>query len=201
MIQQLVFRSRPGRERLRRVADVAIASAAILLSAPLLLLAAAAIALEDGRPVVFAQKRVGRYGRLFTMYKFRTMRKEACGDQLKPRSATDDRITRVGRILRKTSVDELPELINVLRGEMAIIGPRPEMPFLVRQYERWQHLRHLAKPGVTGLWQATCRTRLPLERPEATLVDLEYIRRASVAFDVAIIAQTIRTLVAPRGVV
>jgi lipopolysaccharide/colanic/teichoic acid biosynthesis glycosyltransferase len=197
----LIFRTRPARERLRRAADLAIASVALILTAPILLAAAAAIAIEDRGPVVFAQRRVGRYGRLFTMFKFRTMRADACDDRLKPRTSSDDRITRVGRILRKTSIDELPELINVLRGEMAIIGPRPEMPFLVRQYERWQHLRHLAKPGITGLWQATCRGDVPLQRPEATLVDLEYIRRASVAFDVLIIAQTVRALTSPRGVV
>lgn len=197
----LIFRTRPARERLRRAADLMIASAALILTAPILLAAAVAIAIEDRGPVVFAQRRVGRYGRLFTMFKFRTMRADACDDRLKPRTSSDDRITRVGRILRKTSIDELPELINVLRGEMAIIGPRPEMPFLVRQYERWQHLRHLAKPGITGLWQATCRGDVPLQRPEATLVDLEYIRRASVAFDVLIIAQTVRALTSPRGVV
>ena len=198
---RLIFRPRPARERLRRVADLAIAAIALLLTAPILVAAAIAIACEDRGPVLFSQQRVGRYGRLFTMIKFRTMRVTACGDRLKPTSSGDERITRVGRVLRKTSIDELPELFNVLRGEMAIIGPRPEMPFLVREYQRWQHLRHLAKPGITGLWQATRRTELPLQHPDATMIDLEYIRRASVAFDVLIIAQTFRALAMPRGVV
>ena len=193
------FRERPGYQRARRVFDLLIASLALAAAAPILLFAALAIRLEDGGPVLFSQVRVGRNGRLFTIFKLRTMRVAGCGDALKPAAGGDARITRVGRVLRKASIDELPQLFNVLRGEMAIVGPRPEMPFIVRNYERWQHLRHLAKPGVTGLWQTTCRSSIPLHEPAATHIDLEYIRTASMATDGRIVLRTFRALVFTEG--
>ncbi len=185
--------------RARRAFDLTVASLALAAASPVLLAAALVIRLEDGGPIFFKQKRVGQYGRLFTIYKFRTMRVTACGDAFKPNGGSDPRITRVGRFLRKASIDEFPQLINVLRGEMAIVGPRPEMPFIVRKYEKWQHLRHLTKPGVTGLWQTTCRSTVPLHRPEATRIDLEYIRTASMARDGAIVLRTFRALVSTQG--
>ena len=193
------FRERPGYQRARRVFDLVVASLALAAAAPILLFAALAIRLEDGGPVLFSQVRVGRNGRLFTIFKLRTMRVAGCGDALKPAAGGDVRITRVGRVLRKASIDELPQLFNVLRGEMAIVGPRPEMPFIVRNYERWQHLRHLAKPGVTGLWQTTCRSSIPLHEPAATHIDLEYIRTASMATDGRIVLRTFRALVFTEG--
>lgn len=183
----------------RRSIDIAIAMLCLLLLIPVLLLAAFAILLEDGRPVLFTQHRVGRFERLFTIYKFRTMYRHRCGDALTPSSSADSRLTRVGRLLRKTSIDELPQLFNVIRGDMSLVGPRPEMPFITRSYENWQHLRHLAPPGITGIWQTTCRSLVPLESPEATKIDLDYIRRASPALDVALLMRTVIAVMHTRG--
>jgi lipopolysaccharide/colanic/teichoic acid biosynthesis glycosyltransferase len=133
------------------------------------------------------------------MYKLRTMRKEMSYDALSPRADGDPRVTRVGRILRKCSLDEVPQFINVLRGEMAIVGPRPEMPFIVDKYEGWQHLRHVVTPGITCIWQANYRSTLPLECPEATLLDLMYIRLASPLTDVRIVLRTIGAVFSTKG--
>jgi lipopolysaccharide/colanic/teichoic acid biosynthesis glycosyltransferase len=195
----LVFRENIAYNRLRRVFDVAGALAMLVVAAPILTLASLAILIEDGGPIFFRQRRVGRFGRLFTIYKLRTMRKEKCVDSLSPTSGRDTRITRVGYWLRRSSIDELPQLVNILRGEMAFVGPRPEMPFVVREYQAWQHLRHLVTPGVTGFWQTTCRSTVPLHFPQATMLDLDYIRRASHTTDAAVLVRTIRTLISTEG--
>ncbi|MGD0050583.1 MAG: sugar transferase [Vulcanimicrobiaceae bacterium] len=195
----LVYGSRRSARFARRVLDLLVAVVALAVTAPLLLVAAGAIVAEDRGPVLFTQKRVGRFERLFTIYKLRTMRVEMCDDRLTPSTSRDARLTRVGRLLRRTSIDELPQLINVIRGEMSLIGPRPEMPFIVREYAPWQHLRHLAAPGLTGLWQVTCRSQIPLHWPEATLLDLEYIRRASPSTDLKILLETVRVVVNGQG--
>lgn len=179
--------------------DVVLAAVAILIAAPLLALAIFAILMEDGRPVFFAHRRAGRFERLFVLWKLRTMRVSDCEDRPSPRSAADPRVTRVGRILRRFSIDELPQLYNVIRGDMALVGPRPEMPFIVRRYEGWQHLRHLVRPGLTCLWQVELRSTVPLQRPEATALDLEYIRNASARLDGVLIARTLVALVRPKG--
>ncbi len=170
-----------------------------MVALPILLAAAIAIRLEDGGTIFFRQRRVGRFGRVFTIYKLRTMSAADCVDALSPTSGGDARVTRVGAVLRRTSIDELPQLINVLRGEMSVVGPRPEMPFIVKRYEPWQHLRHLATPGITGLWQTTCRSRVPLHRPEATQIDLEYVRTASTGTDSRIVLRTFRALLRADG--
>jgi lipopolysaccharide/colanic/teichoic acid biosynthesis glycosyltransferase len=185
--------------RLSRVIDVVGSACAIVLCVPLLAAAAIAIAIEDPGNPFFVQQRVGRFGRLFALYKLRTMRIDACGDALSPTAGGDRRITRVGRILRRLSIDELPQFYNVLRGDMALVGPRPEMPFLVRSYEPWQQLRLIVTPGLTGLWQVECRSTIPLHAPEATAIDLKYIRSASPLNDGRIIWRTIRAIVSPRG--
>ena len=196
----LVYRERPLGRRLRRMADIALASALLALSAPFWLLGAVAIYAEDGAPVLFKQRRAGRFERTFTIYKLRTMRKEHCGDHQSPRGNGDKRITRVGSLLRKTSIDELPQLFNVLRGDMSLIGPRPEMPAIINErYERWQHLRHLVQPGITGIWQATCRSTVPLDRPEATALDVDYIKRASPALDAVVFMKTVVSVLRQKG--
>jgi|HubBroStandDraft_1064217.scaffolds.fasta_scaffold94417_2 lipopolysaccharide/colanic/teichoic acid biosynthesis glycosyltransferase len=195
----LVYGSRRSARFARRALDVLVAIVALIVTAPLLLVAAAAIVAEDRGPVLFTQRRVGRFERLFTIYKLRTMRVDMCEDRLTPSTSGDARLTRVGRVLRRTSIDELPQLLNVIRGDMTLIGPRPEMPFIVREYAPWQHLRHLAAPGITGLWQVTCRSQIPLHRPEATLLDLEYIRRASPSTDLKILLETVRVVVNGQG--
>jgi lipopolysaccharide/colanic/teichoic acid biosynthesis glycosyltransferase len=183
----------------RRIVDVIVSVTVLVLFAPVLLMAAAAIKLEDRGPVLFVQRRVGRFGRLFPMLKLRTMRISGCNDALKPLSGNDPRITNVGRYLRRLSIDEFPQLFNVLRGDMTLVGPRPEMPFIVRQYAAWQQLRHIATPGITGLWQVTCRSNISLHRPEATALDVQYISRGSFGGDISIILRTLSSLLFPRG--
>ena len=195
----LIYRENRSMRRVRRVVDVVLALTFLLLVTPIVALAAIAILIEDGRPVFFTQRRVGRFERLFVMYKLRTMKKALCGDDPSPTSAADDRITRVGRVLRKTSIDEIPQLLNVLRGEMSIVGPRPEMGIILRRYETWQHLRHLVDPGITCIWQSTVRSTIPLDWPQATALDLDYIRRASPLLDGAILWRTVNSLVSPKG--
>lgn len=196
---KFLYRENHGYRRVARLVDVAVASLALAASAPLLAAAAIAIKVEDGGPIFFVQKRVGRFGRLFDVFKLRTMRTDVCGDRLSPTEARDSRITSVGRILRKLSIDELPQLVNVLRGEMALVGPRPEMPFIVRQYAPWQQLRHMVTPGITGLWQVECRSVVPLYRPEATALDLRYINSASPLTDGAILVKTVRAIFSSHG--
>jgi undecaprenyl phosphate N,N'-diacetylbacillosamine 1-phosphate transferase len=195
----LIFRENLRYIRLRRGLDLVTALLALVVATPVLVAASVAILIEDGGPVLFRQRRVGRFGRLFNIYKLRTMRRERCVDNLSPTSGRDPRITRVGYWLRKSSIDELPQIINVIRGEMTFVGPRPEMPFLVRKYEQWQHLRHLVTPGVTGFWQISCRSTVPLHLPAATSVDLEYVRSASFLIDALVIVKTIRMIVSTYG--
>ena len=195
----MVYRENIAYNRLRRVIDTVGAICLLAIAAPILLVSGLAIMIEDGRPIFFRQRRVGRFGRLFTIYKLRTMRKEKCIDSFSPTTGRDPRITRVGYWLRRLSIDELPQLVNIVRGEMAFVGPRPEMPFIVREYEDWQHLRHLVTPGVTGFWQTTCRSTVPLHLPQATILDLDYIRQASHSTDAAVLVKTIRTLISTEG--
>ncbi len=195
----LIYRNRPQRERVRRALDTILACGALVFTSPILFAAALAIYLEDGGPIFFAQERVGRFGKSFIIYKLRTMKLAALGDKPSPKVADDSRITRVGRLLRKTSIDELPQLINIGKGEMALVGPRPEMPFVVQSYESWQHLRLLVTPGLTGLWQVKARKTIALERPEATMIDIDYIRTSTTLRDMSIIAQTIRAIIRPKG--
>ncbi len=195
----LIYRPNPAAYRVRRTVDVVLALGLLSLAAPVMAAASLAILIEDGRPVVFRQRRAGRFERTFTIYKLRTMRKQDCSDRQSPADGSDPRVTFVGRFLRKASIDELPQLLNVLRGEMSLIGPRPEMPLIIGRYERWQHLRHLVTPGITCIWQATCRSRIPLDHPEATRLDIDYIRRASPALDGSLLVRTFLSVVLQRG--
>ncbi len=178
---------------MKRLIDIAGSLLAILLLSPLLLVAALAIALEDGRPVLFRQVRVGRGGRTFGMYKFRSMVRNAAA--IGPwHTATDDpRITRVGRFIRRTSIDELPQLFNVLRGDMSLVGPRPDVPAQEALYAPadWA-LRCSVRPGVTGWAQATLRSQAtPQQRLD---LDLRYAREASVWLDLRIMLWTLGRL-------
>ncbi len=195
----LIYRRNRTTTFLRRGVDVVLAFFALVLASPIMAVAMLAILAEDGGPVLFKQRRIGRFERTFTIYKLRTMKVQACGDRPSPTGAADDRVTRVGKILRKTSVDELPQLFNVILGHMSLVGPRPEMPFIVSRYQDWQHLRHLVTPGLTCIWQTTCRSTIPLASPEATAFDLEYIRNASPALDLQLLIRTAAAIVRPNG--
>ena len=173
--------------------DIVLAMAALLALAPLLLGAALAIALETGLPVLFRQTRVGLNGREFGMYKFRSMVKNAA--QVGPHFTTDNdpRITRVGRFVRRTSIDELPQLINVLKGEMSLVGPRPDVPAQRSLYTPvdWAQ-RCSVRPGITGLAQALYRSdSTEVQRLDA---DLRYTREASLWLDLKICWWTLRRL-------
>jgi lipopolysaccharide/colanic/teichoic acid biosynthesis glycosyltransferase len=195
----LIFRENRFGRRGRRAVDIVLAASLLMLVWPIIALACAAIFIEDGGPVFFKQRRAGRFERIFIIYKLRTMGAAACGDRPSPLSGSDQRITAVGRFLRRTSIDELPQLFNVLRGNMSFVGPRPEMQTMLRRYEPWQHLRHLMAPGLTGIWQTTYRSTIPLERPESTALDIDYIRRASPMLDSVLLFRTVFAVLSQRG--
>ncbi len=184
----------------KRVMDFVGAAMGLLLGWPLLLLIAVAIKCDSPGPVFFKQERVGKNFKRFTIYKFRSMRvgaeeeleslKEAIGhDDVIFKMRDDPRVTRVGRFLRRTSLDELPQLINILCGEMSLVGPRPPIPAEVEQYQPWHMKRLTVPPGLTGLWQASGRSELTFD--EMVLLDLYYIEHWSPWLDIAIILRTI----------
>jgi len=180
----------------KRLCDVAGSLALLVLGAPLFLLVAVLIKMDSPGPVWFRQERVGQNGRMFQMFKFRTMRMEAAPYDYSPRAADDPRITRIGRFLRRTSLDELPQLINVMQGTMSLVGPRPEMPFIVQQYSERHRQRLQVKPGLTGLWQLSGdRAFLIHENVE---YDLYYIQHRNFFMDLAILLHT--CVFAMRGI-
>ncbi|HET6448236.1 MAG TPA: sugar transferase [Conexibacter sp.] len=183
---------------LKRTLDVLLGSAAALLSAPLIALAALAIRLESPGHPIYRQRRVGRDGRPFDIYKLRTMVRgaEFTGAGLAIQEG-DDRITRVGAFLRRTSLDELPNLWNVVRGEMSIVGPRPTVQVQVDQYTERQRGRLNVKPGITGWAQVNGRASLPWS--ERIELDLWYVEHCSLALDLRILARTVRILVRGEG--
>jgi lipopolysaccharide/colanic/teichoic acid biosynthesis glycosyltransferase len=172
---------------MRTVDIVTSAMLLVFASVPLLILAAI-VRFDSPGPILFRQRRVGLNGKPFTILKFRTMHVEACGDALTPRSSSDRRITRSGRWLRKASLDELPQLLNVLAGDMALVGPRPEMPFIVAEYSEQQRKRLAVKPGLTGIWQLSADRSAPIH--ENIHYDLYYLKERSVAVDFAILLHT-----------
>jgi exopolysaccharide biosynthesis polyprenyl glycosylphosphotransferase len=182
---------------LKRALDIVVAGGLLILFAPLMVGIAIAIRLDSRGPALFKQVRVGRHGKLFEMYKFRTMHVDADPYAPAPTDPEDPRITRIGRWLRRYSLDEFPQLINVLKGEMSMVGPRPEMPFLVEQYEEWQRRRLDVKPGVTGLWQIVGRKNLPLSLNLE--YDFYYIKNQSLFFDLVILLKTIPAVIFGKG--
>ncbi len=173
---------------LKRSLDLIIALIVVVIGAPFFLIPALLIKRESPGPVFFLQTRMGRDGKPFRMIKFRTMHVHLSGDAPKPRSHADPRVTRIGRWLRRYSFDELPQVLNVLRGEMSIVGPRPEMPFIVENYGPLERERLLVKPGLTGLWQISyARSEAIHENLE---YDIYYIEHQSILLDLVIIALT-----------
>lgn len=177
----------------KELLDSAVAAFVLLLASPLLALIALAIRVDSRGPALFRQQRIGLHGRPFTIYKFRTMFVSAPRYSFKV-GIGDRRITRVGRWLRISGLDELPQLLNVLRGEMSLIGPRPELPFIVENFEDWQHARHNVKPGITGWWQIHHRNDVPLHLNLD--YDIFYIRNMSYRLDALIAWRTIKIIVA-----
>lgn len=181
----------------KRIMDLSLCLMALPVLLPLHFIIALAIKLDSPGPVIFKQERVGRYRKNFVMYKYRTMHVDSPKYAIAPKSDQDPRITRVGRFLRQTSLDELPNLINVIRGEMSLVGPRPEMPFIVDTYEDWQLKRLDVKPGVTGLWQILGRKDLPLH--ENLEYDFYYIKNRSLSLDISILFKTIGAVLSRKG--
>jgi exopolysaccharide biosynthesis polyprenyl glycosylphosphotransferase len=202
------FASRAKVSWLKRAFDLLVGGLGVLVISPLMLLIAVAITLDSPGPVFYRQRRVGKDGREFMIYKFRSMhpdaerqlvalrgQNEASGPLFKMKR--DPRVTRVGRLLRRLSLDELPQLFNVIKGEMSLVGPRPPVPQEVAQYEDWQHGRLRAVPGITGLWQVSGRSDVSFH--DMVRLDLHYIRNWSLAMDLEILIRTVPAVLTSRG--
>ena len=185
--------SQPGTQRmndlLKRALDLTVGGLSLAALFPLLALIALLVRLDSPGPILFVQQRVGKDGRLFPLYKFRSMHAEAPTYARSPGRVDDPRITRVGRFLRHTSLDELPQLLNVMKGEMSLVGPRPEMPFVVENYTSAQRRRLAVLPGITGLWQLSADRAFPIH--ENVLYDLYYIRYRGFFLDLAVLLHTL----------
>ena len=191
----------------KRSIDVVVSAVGLVVLSPLLALIAIAVRLDSRGPALFKQTRVGRQGAPFTLLKFRSMSDrvddsihreaiekvfagEAISDDPKSpfKLTTDPRVTRLGAFLRRTSLDELPQLLNVLRGEMSLVGPRPMIPYELEHFQEWQHERHIVRPGITGLAQVKSRGRANMD--EILRLDVEYAQTCSFWNDVKLILQT-----------
>jgi sugar transferase (PEP-CTERM system associated) len=197
------FQASRGTRVVKRLIDIVLAAAGLVLTAPLMLLTAIAVWLDSPGPVLYRQVRVGQHDRLFTLCKFRSMRSDA--ERGKPIWATnnDSRVTRVGRFIRLTRLDELPQLLNVLRGDMSFVGPRPERPYFVQQLAAdipFYAERHAVKPGVTGWAQVKYRYGSSVEDAmEKLRYDLYYIKHLSIGFDLTIVIDTVKVILCARG--
>ncbi|MDH7603244.1 MAG: sugar transferase [Armatimonadota bacterium] len=206
--------------RLKRPLDVIAACIGLILAAPLAAVIALLIKLTSPGPVLFKQVRVGKDGREFVLYKFRSMYvgsddsrhreyiklfiegrdeelRKLQGDKKLYKMTSDDRVTPIGKLLRRTSLDELPQLINVLRGEMSMVGPRPHLPYEVELYKDWHRRRLEGMPGITGWWQIHGRSRVPFD--EAVRMDLWYLEHQSLILDIRIMLRTITKAIVGRG--
>ena len=201
------IRLRRGKAVLKRSVDVATAAAMLVLFSPVWLAAALSIRADSPGPVHFTQIRVGREGRPFRMIKLRTMTADAEGqrqqllddeaDERFFKLRTDPRITRVGQHLRRWSIDEIPQLVNVLRGDMSMVGPRPPLPEEVDRYEPWHMRRLRVSPGITGVWQVSGRSEVPFD--EAVRMDLFYIENWSLGTDLYLMVRTVGAIVSQQG--
>ena len=197
----------------KRVIDIVLATVGVIILTPLWLVVALLIRISDRGPAFFKQTRVGKNGQTFTMYKFRTMRVDAeqvkasleaanradvgAGNSVMFKMRDDPRVTRVGRVLRKTSIDELPQLFNVIKGDMSLVGPRPPLPSEVATYEPHVMGKFSVRPGITGLWQISGRSNLSWE--ETVQLDLDYAATRTVGLDMWILLQTVPALLRQEG--
>jgi sugar transferase (PEP-CTERM system associated) len=197
------FRASRLTRRTKRTFDLVLAFVGSVLGAPLMALTAVAVWLETGFPVLYRQDRVGENGRVFTLYKFRSMRRDAERGTPVWASTDDDRVTPVGRFIRKTRLDELPQLWNVLHGDMSFVGPRPERPFFVAQLSQqipYYEQRHAVKPGITGWAQVKYRYGASFEDAlEKLRFDLYYVKHLSLAFDLSILFDTVKVVLFGKG--
>jgi lipopolysaccharide/colanic/teichoic acid biosynthesis glycosyltransferase len=183
----------------KRGCDVVGSLLFLVLLLPLFILVAIVIKLDSPGPVFFRHYRIGKDGKQFILWKFRSMRADVPEYEASPRSVVDSRLTRIGRWIRRMSVDEMPQLINVLKGDMSLVGPRPEMPFIVARYHPVHRERLVARPGITGLWQISPARGFPIH--ENLQYDLHYIRNQNIVLDCAIILRTITAVIHGVGAV
>ncbi|MBU5592504.1 sugar transferase [Clostridium sp. MSJ-4] len=187
----------------KRIIDILGSLVGLIIVSPILLITAIAIKLDSKGPIFFAQERVGQYGKVFKMYKFRSMviNAEELLDKLKEKNEmsgpmfkmTDDpRITKVGKFIRKTSIDELPQLMNVLKGEMSLVGPRPNLPKEVGNFEPWMRDKLIAKPGLTCFWQVMGRNSIDFE--DWMKLDIKYVKERNTGLDIILIFRTVKVL-------
>lgn len=195
----VVVEERKGYEFLKRCIDIGGSLCGLVLLSPILLIIMALIKLESKGPVIFSQERVGRNGKIFKMYKFRSMvvnaeelkeklaeKNEMSGPMFKMKD--DPRVTKIGKFIRKTSLDEIPQLINVLKGDMSLVGPRPSLPQEVAQFEWWMHERHEVKPGLTCYWQVSGRNNIDFV--DWMKLDIKYVEERSFWIDIKLIFKT-----------
>ena len=182
-------------ERLKRILDVTAAVVCLAAASPVMAIAAVAIRSQMGRPILFTQERPGKDGRVFRLWKFRTM---ANVDPAVGLLEDDQRLTTIGKFLRSTSLDELPSLVNVLKGEMSMVGPRPLLVRYLDRYSVEELRRHQVRPGITGL--AQCKGRNALTWEEKFALDIEYIENGSFFLDARILAWTVRAVVLREGI-
>lgn len=200
--------SRKGYHFVKRLFDIILSTIGLIVLSPIMGIIAYRIKKEDGGPVFYKQVRVGKNGHQFRMYKFRSMvvnadqllenlknQNEVDGAMFKMKH--DPRITKVGHFIRKHSLDELPQLVNVLKGDMSLVGPRPPLPVEVKQYTEYDKQRLYVMPGCTGLWQATERNNVGFDK--MVKLDLEYIKNASFMYDLSIIFKTIEIMFKPNS--
>jgi exopolysaccharide biosynthesis polyprenyl glycosylphosphotransferase len=207
-VHYLSVRHKPVQGAIKRLFDIVASFGALLVLSPLLFAVAIAIRMTSRGPVLFRQERVGRHGKAFHMLKFRSMvsnaeelkaKLMALNEQAGPvfKMRRDPRITPIGRLIRKYSIDELPQLLNVLRGEMSIVGPRPPVPTEVARYEAWQRRRLSVRPGLTCVWQVSGRNEISFE--EWMYLDMQYIDHWSLAEDFQLILKTVPVVLTGRG--
>ncbi|MEE0095532.1 MAG: sugar transferase [Oscillospiraceae bacterium] len=205
------FHKKPVYEAIKRTFDLLVSLAAVIVLSPVLLAIALAIRIEDGGPVLYKAQRVGRYGKPVTVYKFRSMRLHAdrLEDMLTPEElaeyhknyklTSDPRVTKVGALLRKTSLDELPQLFNILMGQLSLVGPRPVLQEETELYGDKRSLLLSCKPGLTGLWQSRGRSNVTYENGRRQEMELRYVRERSLWLDFKILLWTVKAVVRMDG--
>lgn len=202
------IRSRFVYHSMKRLFDIVAATCGIVILSPLMIIIAVVIKGEDHGPIFYKQVRVGKNGKTFKMYKFRSMfvNADKMLDKLKEQNDVDGpmfkmkddpRVTKIGHFIRKHSLDELPQFLNVLKGDMSLVGPRPPLPSEVEEYSEYDKQRLFVIPGCTGLWQATERNEVGFN--EMVQLDIQYIQRASFTFDLWIICKTVAIVIKPNG--
>lgn len=207
-VERLEYEKSKGYSFVKRLIDFAGALFGIIVLSPILLIAALVIKIDSHGPVIFSQERVGKNGKLFKMYKFRSMvtNAEELLDKLKEKNemsgpmfkmTKDPRVTKVGKFLRKTSIDELPQLFNIIRGEMSLVGPRPNLPREVEEFTSYQRQKLNVKPGLTCYWQVMGRSSIDFE--DWMELDIKYLRERNLWVDIKLIVRTFFVLFGDRN--